>query len=275
MAKTKKPLEILRTLEQSNCRECGEATCLAFASAVYRGQREIKECPRLDRLVIESLSENIGKHSGVKVPGKIYLNRLKGEIKDIDFVSAAERTGGRLTGDRLVIKVFGKNFGVDAEGNLHTDIHVNPYLAIPFLNYVIYGRGIEPSGKWISYRELKDGLEGYAIFHKRCETLIKQLADTHSDLIDDIVRVFNGQEVEKQFKSDISVVLHPLPKVPLMICYWRPEEGLESNLNVFFDKSANHNLDTDSLFNLAVGLAEMLKKLVSTHGLADIKRSSN
>ncbi len=269
MAIIKKPLEILEILEKSNCRECGEATCLAFASAVFRAQRKIDECPRLDKRVIKSFLENTVQHSGAKIPGEVYINRLKGELKALDFISAAQRTGGRLIGDRLVIKVLGKDFGVDIEGNLYTDIHLNPYVAVPFLNYVLYGQGIDPSGKWISFRELKDGREGYAIFQKRCETLIKRLADEHTALIDDIVMVFNGQEVAKQFKADVSVVLHPLPKVPLMICYWKPEEGLESNVRVFFDKSANHNLDTDSLFDLAVGISEMLQKLVTTHGFTE------
>jgi len=265
----KKPLDILEILEKSNCRECGEATCLAFASAVFRGQRKLQECPRLDKAAIESFSKNAGKRSGVKVPGEAYLNRLKGEVKIIDLITAAQRTGGRMIGDRLVIKVLGKDFGVDTEGNLYTDIHINPYVAIPFLNYILYGQGVDPSGNWISYRELKEGWESYAIFQKRCERMIKRLADEHRDLIDDIVRVFNGQEVEKQFKADISVVLHPLPKVPLMICYWKPGDGLDSNINVFFDKSANHNLDTDSLFTLSVGIAQMLEKIVTTHGFTD------
>ena len=270
----KKPLDILEILEQSNCRECGEATCLAFASAVSRGQRTLKECPRLAAPVIESFSENAGQYRGVYVPGEAYLNRLKGEIRGMDLVSAAQRTGGRMIDGRLVMKVLGKNFGVDTEGHIHTDIHINPWVAVPFLNYILYGQGIDPSGEWISYRELKDGWEGYAIFQKRCERMIKELADNHAALIDDIVQVFNGEEVDKQFKADISVVLHPLPKVPLMICYWRPDEGLDSNLNVFFDKSANHHLDTDSLFTLAVGLTQMLEKLVSTHGYIEKNKIS-
>ena len=38
MAKLISPLEILKLLEKSNCRECGQATCLAFAAAVFKGQ---------------------------------------------------------------------------------------------------------------------------------------------------------------------------------------------------------------------------------------------
>ena len=72
----------------------------------------------------------------------------------------------------------------------------------------------------------------------------------------------------RQFDSDISVVLQPLPKVPILICYWLPEEGMDSNLLVFFDETADRNLDTDSVFTLGVGLAHMIKKLALKHGFA-------
>ncbi len=64
------------------------------------------------------------------------------------------------------------------------------------------------------------------------------MADTYTDLFDDMVHIFNGRQVDKQFRSDISVVLYPLPKVPVMVCYWLPEDGIESSLNLFFDETA-------------------------------------
>jgi hypothetical protein len=76
--------------------------------------------------------------------------------------------------------------------------------------------------------------------------------------------------VEKQFESDISVVLHPLPKVPIMVCYWLPEDGLESSLNVYFDQTADQNLDIGSVFTLGVGLSQMFEKLARRHGFAEL-----
>jgi hypothetical protein len=72
--------------------------------------------------------------------------------------------------------------------------------------------------------------------------------------------------VDKQFQSDISVVLHPLPKIPIMVCYWLPEENLESSLNVFFDETADVNLNIGSIFTLGTGLAQMFQKLALKYG---------
>ena len=70
---------------------------------------------------------------------------------------------------------------------------------------------------------------------------LKKLADNYTDFFDDIVHMFNGKKVDKRFESDVSVVLYPLPLVPIMICYWKPDDGLGSSLNLFFD---NNNVDS-------------------------------
>jgi len=78
--------------------------------------------------------------------------------------------------------------------------------------------------------------------------------------------MFDGKAVEQQFASDVSVVLRPLPLVPMMICYWKPDDGLESSLNIFFDASVHDNLGLDPLYSLASGIIQMLEKLARQHG---------
>ena len=81
-----------------------------------------------------------------------------------------------------------------------------------------------------------------------------------------MLQVFNGKQVEKHYDSDISLVLHPLPKIPILICYWQPEDGLESNLNLFFDANSDDNLGLESIYGLGAGLVRMFEKLAVTHG---------
>jgi hypothetical protein len=194
---------------------------------------------------------------------------MKNEIKQIDLAAIAERAGGRLADGKLTIKVLGKNFSVDTHGRLSADIHINPWVAIPFLDYILKGKGLTPSGNWVSFRELADGQERYPLFQKRCEEPMKRVADVYTDLFDDMVHVFSGKQVDDQFQSDISVVLHPLPKVPMMVCYWRPDGGLASSLNLFFDDTADKNLDIGSVFSLGAGLAQMFTKLAVRHGYSE------
>ena len=40
-------IEIFKRLPRTNCRACGEPTCLAFAARVHAGDRPVTECPRV------------------------------------------------------------------------------------------------------------------------------------------------------------------------------------------------------------------------------------
>ena len=261
------PLEIFHLLEKSNCRRCGEKTCLAFASAVVMGKRKLYECPPLPPGVIAQFVEE-PEGSQINEPGSEYIAKLKSEITLIDLASTAERIGGCFADGRLTIKVLGKDFSVDPQGNIYADIHINPWVTVPFLNYILYGQGIPLADSWVSLRELKKGRPRYQIFRKQCEELMKRVADIYPDLFNDIIQIFGGRQVPQQFDSDISLVLSPLPKVPILICYWLPDDGLDSILHVFFDETADKNLDTDSVFTLGTGLAQMFKKIALKHGLA-------
>lgn len=270
MSKPKNAMEIFRLLDKSNCGQCGEKTCLAFAGAVFKGLKDLQACPKLDRKTIEQFS---GKHERFNIIEENrlkYLQQLKEEIAEINLAEAAERVGGEFSENKLSLRIMGKKFSVDSKGNLYADIHINPWVAVPFFNYVLHGQGLPVSGNWITFRELKGGSERYPLFKKRCEESLKRVADVYTDLFDDMVHIFSGKQVEEHFKSDISVVLHPLPKVPIMVCYWKPEEGLESSLNIFFDQTADQNLDIGSIFSLSAGLAQMFEKLAIRHGFSQV-----
>jgi len=269
MPQPKNAMEIFQLLDKSNCQECREKTCLAFAGAVFKGRRKLDECPKIDLDTIERFSGEPEKQNTIEQNRDEYLKKLKNAIAFLDLAAAAKRVRGRFSGDKLTIKVLGKDFSVDTKGNLSADIHINPWVVIPFLNYVLYSKGLPVSGNWVSFRELKDGKERYPLFQKRCEEPMKRVADIYTGLFDDMVRILSGKQVEKQFESDISVVLHPLPEVPIMVCYWLPEEGLESSLNVFFDETADKNLDTGSVFTLGTGLSQMFGKIALRHGFPE------
>ncbi len=271
MPRFKNAMEIFDLLDKSNCGECGEKTCLAFAGAVFTGRKTLDECPKLDQKIIEKYSEGSQSVSKtIEQNRDEYLKVLEDKISSVDLSAVAEKTGGKFSNGKLTIKVLGKAFSVDQNGKIYTDIHVNPWVAIPFLSYILYGKGLEPTGNWVSYRELKDGKERYPLFRKRCEEPMKRVADVYTGLFDDMVHLFDAKQVDEHFESDISVVLYPFPKIPLMICYWLPEDGLSSSLNIFFDETADKNLDSGSIFTLGAGLAKMFEKLAIRHGISEM-----
>jgi hypothetical protein len=233
---------------------------------VFQGKKKLVECTHLDGETVKKIGGGGTARRTIDQERDEALEKLKSRIGDVDLAASAAKLGGRFSGDKLTLKILGKDFRVDTRGNLSSDIHVHAWIAAPFLNYVLGSAGVAPSGNWVPFRELEGGRTWYRLFAQRCEKPLKQVADTYPDLFEEMVRIFNGRQVENHYASDISLVLHPLPKVPVLICYWKPEDGLESSLNLFFDDTAEKNLNIESLYALATGLVRMFEKIALRHG---------
>ena len=267
MHQPKNPMEIFKLLEKSNCKKCNEKTCLAFSVAVFKGQKQLNECPCLESDITERYGGKIDKKTTPEQEVDESVEQLKRKITTIDLAASAQRLGASFSNGKLTIKTLGKDFSLDSKGNVTTDIHVHSWILVPVLNYIIDGAKIPVSGKWVPFRELEGGKTWYRLFGQRCEKPLKKVADTYTDLFEDMIHIFNGKPAENHYDSDISLVLHPLPKVPILICYWKPEDGLESSLNIFFDSTAEDNLNIESIYALAVGLVRMFEKIALRHGI--------
>lgn len=269
MPRINNPMEIFKLLNGSNCRECREKTCLAFAVAVFKDQKPIQDCPYLPPDVISRYGGKTEKPNTIDEDKVAAVEALKQKIPSIDLAETARRLGAQFDDPQITVKVFGKNFRVNADGELSSDIHINAWVAFPLLNYILNASGIPPSGNWITFRELDGGPPRYAHFQQRCEKPLKRVADTYTDLFKDMLEIFDGKQNQGHIDSDVSIVLHPLPLFPIQICYWKPEEGLESSLHIYFDSSSDSNLDIESIYTMCEGIVAMFEKISLRHGSKD------
>lgn len=259
-------MEVFKLLNKSNCQECFKPTCLAFAGAVFTGQKRLEECPYVPADVLEKYKD-VKQEMPVMDQGMVeIIEDFKKSVQKIDFESKAQKIGASFSDDRLHIKVMGKTVSVDKQGKIFTDIHANQWVVAPLLNYIVQATDKPISGRWVPFRELPNGRSWQGLFEKQCESIIKKIADTYPGFFEQILVLFNGKEVEKHYKSDISLVLSPLPKIPVLICYWFAEDGIESELHLFFDALSEEHLHINSIYSIGAGLAKMFEKLSLRHG---------
>jgi hypothetical protein len=267
MGEFKNTMDVFKLLEKTNCRKCNKPTCLAFAAAVFQGQIALGECPFISEDIIKVYGSQKLKYESASEQDYIkVMDQLKNRIKQIDLESKAEKLNGKFSNGRLTLKIFGKNLGIDENGGISTDIHVNPWIVPPVLNYVLSSKGIPLTGSWVPFRELETSKDWTRFFEHQCVGAFKQVADTTPSFFKNIIQLFNGQPVQNHYDADISLIIYPLPLLPILICYNHPEDGLESDLNLFFDNTADKNLPIENIYTLATGLANMFTKLAATHG---------
>lgn len=266
MTQFKNAMEIFKLLEKSNCKKCELPTCLAFAAAVFKGQKQLGDCPQLDQDIVRRHAREPRRQSRIEADREAAMSELKSKVAALDLEQAASRIGAPFDKDRLTLRILGKNFSVDTQANLYSDIHIHAWVAGPVLNYILHSKGVPEAEKWVPMRELPHGNDWAQFFEHRCEKPLKRVADTYPALFEDMVHLFNGRKTSNHYQADISLVLRPLPKVPILVCYWKPEEGLASSLNLFFDANAEQNLPIESIYTLGAGLVQMFEKIALRHG---------
>lgn len=267
MAKFNTTMDVFKLLEKTNCRKCNKPTCLAFAAAVFQGQASLSECPFIDEKTLSAHGGKKEKYESKSEQAYLKaLGQLKENIKQTDLESRADILGEKFLNGRLTLKIFGKDFSVDTKGEIFTDIHVNHWIAPPVLNYILSGKGLALTETWVPFRELETAKDWSRFFEHQCVNRFKKIADASPSFFEDIIELFNGKPVENHYEADISLIIKPLPLLPVLICYNHPEDGLESDLNLFFDTTADKNLPIENIYTLTTGLANMFEKLAATHG---------
>jgi hypothetical protein len=236
---------------------------MAFALAVINGEKNVEDCPGIDQGTAAELNRVVVKRDRDK-DIELTIEPLKKAVSTVNFSHAAQGIGAELINDRLRIKCLGKDFYVDKKGNLESDIHVNTWIMMPLLKYIQTGGNRRLSGKWISFEELKKGATMAKYFKRRCEEPLRKMAESHTDIFFDLLNIF-GAKTPGGFSADYSRVIHPLPKVPFLILYWKQEQQFESNLKVLLDSRTDSFLDAHSVYVLGRGIVEMFKRILSKH----------
>lgn len=264
-------LDILNLLEKSNCRECGVPTCMAFAALVYQGQRLVTDCPRLAPEVAERIQGRLPVRDRAEDMGQEVLARMQARFREgfSKLTGRADKLGGWMREGRLAFHCLGKLFELDSKGDLHSECHQNPWLYVPMLSYVLDSAAEEPTGDWVRFAELKGVSAWVRFFEHSCHKPILELTEEDPDLILDILHLFTAEEDLEEFEAESTFLLRPLPKVPFLFTYQPPEGDFPASVAVLLDRTAEVNLDPESLFRLGRGMAQMFKKIAARHGMGE------
>lgn len=266
MPEMNSPLGIYKLLNGSNCRKCMFPSCMAFAAAVFKGKKRIKDCPEIDTNTVKRFSGQTATLKRVEGGQRGAVDCLKQDVSKIDFASVAEKLGAIENCGKLAINCLGKDFIINNSGEMSSECHYNQWVHIPLLDYIAHGQGKSLSGDWLPFKQLNGAADWSRFFAHRCEEDMRQLVDAHTGLFFDLLHLLGGQPITG-INGDHSLVLHPLPRLPMVIHYWIAEEDFDSKLNILFDRTAPDNLNIEYIYTITRGLVEMFRALIVKHSI--------
>lgn len=265
MTSLKNPYDLYKLLQKSNCRQCYLPSCMAFAAAVIQGEKRLGDCPHLDPQTIAALGGAVTPRRNLDDDQEERAEELRQQVRELDLGGLAERLGGDYRDNRLCLRCLGKEFFIDREGGISSECHVNAWLRMELLRYLLLCRGGELQGEWLPLGRLAGGQAVQPLFAKRCQEPLRGLADSQPDLFFDLVAMFGGQTTTEITGTGPAHILRPLPRLPFALVHQPAEEGLESTLQILFDRSAEQNATPEMIHFLGVGMAEMFAKIMRRH----------
>lgn len=183
----------------------------------------------MDRIAVEE-----------KRKDKIPYDYHKNIFKDFDPEKMSENTGclyNRKSGEFLV-KLMGENLIVKyPSGEIlkedGSEIEKYPPKTL-ILRYLMNSRGVAPSHKTITYRDVDGGNVYYSNFYGRC---LLRLAKTFGNNIERFQRAFDKLGAEKVKMGDAAYKFEFLNNIYVTFALWQGDEEFSPSAQILFDSN--------------------------------------
>lgn len=130
------------------------------------------------------------------------------------------------------------------------------------LTYLVAADGTTPSGRWVAFRSLPDGMFYAQAFQGYAENrLVRELG---TDGLEPFQRGAEQLPSRPIDLGDAGYAFAVLPRIHLAAVYWLGDEDFPSRTSILFEDSAPHYMPTDGLAILGSHLTGALTRAART-----------
>lgn len=167
-----------------------------------------------------------------------------------------------LSNDKtLTVKFLADEYTVDCPGrrviSLACNVPAKDFTAILILHYLVQKiKGLpEPTGEWVSFKELSN-IEGYyPAFRKRAiEPIIRKYGNNPQGVLSVIERL-PGRKV---MQGDVAVCLEAFSGVSVLVVLWKGDDEFGPEASLLFDRNIGKIFCTEDVVVLAGMVAHAL-----------------
>jgi len=262
-------LELLKTLPRTNCGDCGQATCMAFATRVIKEGEDLGRCPHLTEAA-QALAGEIETQQAKGLGRRreslaIALEALQEKVAPLDLAGLAGGVGARYgeeNGSPYVdLDYFSHPFRVFKDKVRYPEgVEANPWDAILLYNYLASQGRQEPTGTWITFQSLPNSVSKTKTLKRLEGELAAHFAGKQAQLQERSLGL-GATPSKTAGDADLQLTFRPLPKVPVLLLFWEsdPEEDFPAQAHFLFDGNVAHYLDLESLLFLVEQLIDRLR----------------
>ena len=177
-----------------------------------------------------------------------YQNYLA-QIGKIDLESRAEKLGGRVEKDEMVLSFFGQPYRISSRG-IADPSGKQPLMGISVVlcKYLLLCPDIPSLDKeWVSYRDFKDTAP---LVHSFVNHTERPIARNFSNRLEDLAAAcekIGGRDTDLDLNYQLIMKLYPLPKVPVLLLFDDIDEEFPAQCKVLFERRAEQYLDPECL----------------------------
>lgn len=177
-----------------------------------------------------------------------YRNYLD-QLAAIDMLSRADRLGAEVTGETLVIPLYGTPYHVSRDGVRDTNgAQANFAVSVVLCCYILQcPDAVPPAGDWMTYREFRDAgpLAGY--FTANTQKIIETAFAGNPAGLVAACQKLGGQPFDDGSSYDISQTFDFLPRIPVLLRFNDRDDEFPAQCAVMFPASAEQFLDMECM----------------------------
>ena len=119
--------------------------------------------------------------------------------------------------------------------------------------------GVEPAGRWITFKEVPSGEFYLSAFNRRSKELAIRFFGRNPDLLHEVAPKLGGERFSEI--GDVSYLFRVFPKVPVVLVMYRADEEFPPDANILFDATIPEFLCTEDIAVISTMLIVALGKL--------------
>jgi hypothetical protein len=260
-----------KVLPKTNCKDCGFATCLAFASMVVAEKMPLGNCPHLDSDTAGHYQAELDQQHAdgkwvKKDMAKEALQWAKERSASMRIEDLPARIGGWLlnteAGLVLELPYFSETVLIEPGKIVKQDgTEVNRWEQVFIYNHMAQG-GSTPAGEnWKGLEQIPNTVSKIKSMREHVEGPLIAHFKGRSDELLAAARALGAIDSRDQHPTaDVALRFQALPRIPVLLLFWDEsrEDGFDAQVKLLFDGSITDHLDIESIMFLSERIKQLL-----------------